>query len=721
MVFAATLGIGFFALHNYEYELKAGLVEQASSISFRGIVQEEIPSLEEKSIYLVEASQGNTASGVLSGMKFTVFGKKGFASGDILLVEGLLEKNSPRSNPGEVFEKYKIDGIYGFIRAEKMQEAVSLTVKEKIWRAFFIFKTYIRKILQESFPENRLDAEKILAGMLLGDRGMDDVQRESFQKAGVAHLFAVSGLHVGFVYMFITLLCTVLPLHRRLYSLILGFAVILYVLVTGAHPAVIRAALMLAFVFTGKILGRKSDGLTSLAAAAFLMLVINPFLLFDMGFQLSFSITGGILFSYHYIQNMLGFIPRPWMRKPLAGSISAFVASAPLTAYYFQAVYPYSIIVNLLVLPIAGFIVNLGFLAILGGTVHPALAQIVSEANYYLIISLEKVIVFFNHLPFSSLRIPLFTVLELVLLCLIFILLTRLPSFLTNPGMGLRKFFIAAGLIGIFVYSLYGKHPAFRVVFLDVGQGDCAIVQLAGGTNILVDGGGNKYSDVGMHIIIPALRNLGIKKIDLIAVSHPHSDHISGLKTVIERVPVGIVGLPDGCDNFAEGKAFLQMLEKEKVPWFFMEEGHEVKFAGGGKIDVFLPEFDPTAGQYEDLNALSAVFNLQWGGHSILFTGDVDRDGVLKLLQQERCGEVDILKFPHHGGYNSAAEEMLNLVKPEYTIISVGRNRFGHPSPKTIETIEKTEGILLRTDEAGAIEFRWHNEELTVKKYQRGI
>ncbi len=246
------------------------------------------------------------------------------------------------------------------------------------------------------------------------------------------------------------------------------------------------------------------------------------------------------------------------------------------------------------------------------------------------------------------------------------------------------------------------------VTFLDVGQGDCILVQAPGGRTILVDGGGWQGQqtgyDVGREIVTPALMARVVRRIDVLVITHPHEDHVGGLPAVVEAVPVGMILDPMLKSDSPSYPQLMEAVEAKKIEVYRATAGQRLNLGRGIYAQVLGPpdpRFDATGA---DLNDNSVVLRLVYGDVSVLFTGDVESEGALRLAEMGEAVRSTVLKVPHHGSSGAAQRAFLNAVKPELAVISVAaENSFGHPSDEMLHELERVEAKIMRTDMDGAV------------------
>lgn len=247
------------------------------------------------------------------------------------------------------------------------------------------------------------------------------------------------------------------------------------------------------------------------------------------------------------------------------------------------------------------------------------------------------------------------------------------------------------------------------VTFFDVGQGDSALVHAPGGRTLLIDGGGRGSgysggSDVGERVIVPGMLLRGVTRLDGIVVTHGDDDHVNGLDTVVNEVPVGMILDPLLPHSAAPYERLRALVQEHGIPVVRARVGQRFDFGRGIGAAVLHPGLVPVCGTAADLNNNSVVLRLVYGGVSVLFAGDLETEGERQLLARHLPVRSTVLKVPHHGGASEATPEFVRAVRPELAVISVGRdNPFGHPNPAVLERLRAVGARVLRTDIAGAV------------------
>lgn len=571
------------------------------------------------------------------------------------------------------------------------------------------------------------DEGRLLAALVLGmGASLPAALRESFAQAGVSHILAVSGLHVGFVaavaYGGIRWLLTrsewlmlrfVVP---RLAAALTLVPVLLYAGIAGSNVATGRAVLMASLVFGSVLVDRQRNLAVALALAAVAAIALTPGVTADVSFQLSFAAVAALLVAIERFQRwwpeweeatLLRLQPRrAWLLRLLATyavvSAAALIATSPLVAYHVNRVSLAAPIANLLVTPILGsLVVPLGLTAALayplsetfaGGLVGAASPLI--SLSVYLVQGIAAV-------PGSSFRTttPGWWMLGALYLAGAMVLLGGRRA--RRAGLAIA----CAGLAlpGVGHLGAWLGPRELRVTFLSVGQGDGAVVELPGGGVMVIDGGGlaNSTFDVGERVVAPYLWQRGIARVDVLVVSHPDWDHFGGLRFLAENFRPREVWVGDGGVDTASWRQFAAAVEGSGAAWVPVRRGDRWDL-GGVDFRVLWPPVG--AGDLRP-NDRSVVMMVEYAGERILLPGDAEArsEAALVALEGTRL-QSRILKAPHHGSATSSSPAFIDAVAAETVVVSAGSyNRYGLPNRDVLRRYRRAGARIRRTDLHGAV------------------
>lgn len=610
------------------------------------------------------------------------------------------------------------------------------------------------RIRQAAIHSLHDEALAIFLAMIIGEIGhLSQPLRDHFMASGATHILSISGSHLALV-AFVVFLVTrramfALP-HRWLLRSSLYFTasqaaaaltllpVTFYALLAGGQVATVRSLIMIWVYLSAVLIRREGHLLNSLALAALLVLLWDPQAIVDISFQLSYGAVLVIALTLQWRRQRRRGPEDPtgpppgWLKRQgenffllflMTAGVSA--ATAPLVAYYFNQTSWAGVFSNLLVVPLAGaVIVPLGlFSAIASLSSHPPalpLAGLV-QGSYDLFYAAVK---FFSGLPGALVHVP-----SPPLPLLVCLYLLPLLAFLMRRSTGLKRIAVGLAFCSFLAGAAYFSWPetarSLRIAFLDVGQGDSAVIQFPEGQVMVVDAGRFfGQLDAGRAVVAPWLWNRGIRQIDYLVASHPQVDHIGGFPFLIGRFDVR-EAWTNGVERDTEiyGR-FQEALSLKGVPDRAVQELPKTQAVGPCRIDLLGPP-GPKVVQKPDkalssqaVNNLSVVLKITCWQYSFLFTGDAQIKALRQLARQGRRLGATVLKVPHHGSRSSQEPAFLSAVSPRIALISVGAyNPYEHPHPAVLTSYEDRGVHLFRTDRHGAIWIQAREDRLTLRQY----
>lgn len=655
--------------------------------------------------------------------------------GSFILLRGKPEDFNRSDNPGEFDSRlyYASLGINFCIKnGEVLWESGSYNAfREKLWQVRCALERKIDGVMEEK-------TASVLKTILLGDgQGMDKEIKSLYQAGGIAHILAISGLHISLIGMGLYHLLRKVSLPIWFSALTAGACICVYGIFTGAGVSAKRAIGMFLIRMLAEILGRGYDMLTALGVLLLFLTLQQPFYLYHSGFLLSFSalfgigrllpaLQGGKQKSKRYREGVSKWF---WMEKEKVrqnffSSLSVTAATLPVSCWYFYEFPIYGVFLNLLVLPLLPVVMYLGFcILLLPDGVWLSLAAFL----------LEWILNLFEWLCRKSLQLPCQTfvrgrpegwqVVLYVALLLAAVRRRRVPE---------RRSRLVLVIAAIFLFCV--KLPGSgEITFLDVGQGDGICIQTDSGNAYLVDCGSSSRSDVGKNVVASFLKYKGISYVTAVIITHPDADHCNGLEGLLTAGYEGRIGallLPYvGEENKNENYLALEQMAAEyDILVGYLSKGmtwqdgqmtfrclHPQKSAenegvvnsDSGAVGVGADGSEADNSFYADSNAYSIVLHIESGDFSVLLTGDIEGEGEIQLtkaLQEEGIEKINILKVAHHGSKYSTSMEFLESVDVELAIISCGEdNRYGHPHKETLERLTKEGAAVWTTSQYGAI------------------
>jgi len=650
----------------------------------------------------------------------TYLGNCPYEYGDILKIKGKLEKPIGRKNFGEFdYELYLArERIFAFLNIWAEKDIQKIGEENSNFFTYFslLIRNKIKKIIEQTLqkPYNYL-----LLGMMLGEKGLIPPEiKEIFAEAGIMHILAVSGLHVGIIAAALFFLLNFLKLPKKLKFTILILFLIIYASITGYQPSVLRATIMFALLIGGKLINRNRNLFLSLFFAAFLILLLNPLVLYDAGFLLSFMVTFFLIYLSPLLQEQFSKV-LVWIKDPLSISIASWIGIFPLSAYFFNKVSIISIVVNIFIVPLTGIALILGFITFFIGLVSIPLAYLIANINFIVLKMILLISKYFSLLPFSFIYTaqPAIFVIFLYYL-LIFLAIEIFYKNIFPPKIKIKAtILILSAVLVVIIVQVFSPLDNLKVNFINVGEGDCILIEAPKKYNILIDGGGTPLStfDVGGKVVIPYLRRKGINKINLLILTHPDLDHLEGLLAVLREFKVDMA-LDSGliCD-VSEYREFISIIKEKNIPYYQAKAGDNFVFSNNLEMLLLNPIHTSNLYNESDFNNASIVIKLFYKNTDFLFTGDIEEAAEKKLLVWQNILKSDVLKVAHHGSSSSSSLEFLEKVNPLIAVISVGKNNFGHPSEKIIERLKDKNIAVYRTDQNGTVIIRTNGQEYGVK------
>ncbi|MGZ5352900.1 MAG: DNA internalization-related competence protein ComEC/Rec2 [Actinomycetota bacterium] len=544
--------------------------------------------------------------------------------------------------------------------------------------------------LRELFPAREAG---LLLGLSLGDdTSLDPALERDFRASGLSHLLVVSGGNVAMVLAPVVALGTFLRLSRWPRFAIAAGTVVFFVVLTGAEPSVLRAGVMAGLTLVGVLLGRPRSAGSILSAAVFVLLALDPALVWSVGFQLSVAATAGMVALATPLADRLRWMPRP-LALASGATLAAQAAVTPVLLFHFHEVPVSTVLANVLAFPAVAPALLLGLAAAFAGLAwSPAGAALAAVA----LVPLR----YLEAIADRAARAPVPWVTGGGGLTLVLgLLLVGALAWWVRSGRRLPRAVVvaAAGLAPLVIWSAAltaGPPSGLTVRFLDVGQGDAAVLTSPGGVTVLVDGGPDDAQ------VATELAALGVKRLDVVVASHPHADHVVGLPAVLARFPVALLLEPGCSGDSPDARALAEAVAAEDVPVQHPRAGDRLVVGDVG-LEVLSPDRCWTATE-SDTNNDALVVRANIGEDSILFATEPEEPAQQVLLDSGVDLSADVLKVPHHGAATSL-ESFFVAVDPQLAVVSVGENTYGHPVPEVLAWIRATGAEVLRTDREGDV------------------
>lgn len=713
LIFLVILIVAFAQIKYYEgiFENKYKNINEDDEISIIGTIVSDPQEKEYKTKYIlkIDTINSNKKYKNTKVILYTKKEKETLKYGDKIELVGNFKLAQERRNPGGFDYRFylKTKKIYGIVttkNTKRLKENNVNIISMIANKTANVIKNQSKKLL-----ENKKAC--LLIGLLIGDTDeIDEETKEDFRNSNLTHMLAVSGLHVSYVLLAVNYIITKVKIHKKLSKIIVMLLILFFILVTGATPSVLRAGTMTIYLILGGIFYRRISVFSSLNLSLLVIIIMNPYCLFDVGLQLSYAGTIGIVYLYPIIKEKIYN-----KANSILITISANIVIIPIMLYNFNTISLTFFISNLLAGPIIGIIIILGFSIIIISLIFFPIANIFSKILNLLIILFLNTAKACANLPFSKIFIitPTLKFIFLYYCLLVFIIIKERIQIRIN--IKLRNKVIAILIILVIInpikYFSNIKQSNLKIYFVDVGQGDSTCIVTPKNKIILIDGGGNSKDenyDIGKQTLLPYLLDKKINKIDYCIVSHFDSDHCGGLMYILKNLKVKNIIIGKQYEEYENYKEFIKIAKDKKINIRVVEAGEKITIEKNLYIDILWPINREKMVIQNAINNNSLVFKLRYINFSMLFTGDIEEIAEKEILDKYKENteflKSTILKVAHHGSKTSSTKEFINIVKPKYAVIGVGKdNKFRHPSNVTIENLKTINTEIYRTDEMGEI------------------
>ena len=614
--------------------------------------------------------------------------------GDSLYIEGEFKQPEEARN-------YKGYNYKQYLKTKKIIGTVELEKAKILKSSNGSFIHNIQKYIKDTINGILTDEEgNLLLAILLGDKDKlsEDIQ-ESFKTSNLSHMLAVSGAHVSYIVLGLTYVLQNSIIGKKNGKIVCIIFLLFFMAITNFTPSVTRACIMAILTLFSGIIYRKSDVYTNISVAALITLIFNPYSLLDLGFQLSYGGTIGIIIFIKRIQEkksnskVINYI-----KQMALVSVYANIIIIPIMMYHFNTVSLTFIISNIMASPILGIIVITGFLFIIASITVKPLTRLIAIFIKPILSILIKISQICSKLPFSSILVVtpyIFNVISYYA-----IILYCIKSKKNNKCKIIICLLIVLILINFIIYIFPQK---LRIFFIDVGQGDSTLIITPDKKTVLIDGGGSDSFDVGEKVLLPYLLDRRILKIDYVLISHFDTDHCGGILTIMEKVKVKNIIISEQAEHSENYERFKKLMINKKIRLIEVKKGDKIKI---GRYSEFKILFPPSRLLSENpLNNNSIVAQFNYNNFKMLFTGDIEKLAEQQILKTEKAEiRADILKVAHHGSKTSSIPEFIKAVRPKIALIGVGKNNtFGHPNQQTIKNLENIKCRIYRTDLQGEI------------------
>ena len=662
--------------------------------------------------------------------------------GNIIKVRGKLRQFEEAANKGNFdSRKYYLSlGFYGKIEAGTIE--VINSDYSGIRQGLYELRMEIIERLEKLCSDNNgifsiiNNKNGIIGAIILGYKtDLDSDIKELYSVSGIAHILAISGLHISFIGMAIYRL-----LRRRfrfLFSAAVSIPVVLsFGIMSGFGISTIRAIIMFILKIIGEVLGRKYDAITAISLAGLVLLVQNPFVVCNSGFQMSFGAIIAIVLILPIVEEILNTDNK--IIKVLSANFTISLVMNPILAWNYYELPTFSFLLNIVVVPLMSVVIVSSIVGIFCSCIMFCFGKIVIFPGCGILELYTFLCNIINKSSVASIVVgqPKVTII-IVYYAILLVVLFGLKNIRTKytraekerniikkeTGLVLEKkakkerrikgqnvklrlaCIVGFLLLNCLIY--YIPNPGFYITFINVGQGDGILIHGDNGTKVMVDGGSTSEKQVAKNCIVPYLKAEGIGTIDYSIITHTDKDHISGILEILEnnnsnRIRIKNLVMPDINMKDDTYNELIEKAKLKKINVLYIKKGDTLSL-GKTKIKCIYPETTTTA---SDKNDYCTVLSVKNKTSKILLTGDISKE-IEEKIKDDIEENYTVLKVAHHGSNYSSSEKFLKKVNPKYSIISVGKNNsYGHPGNETMERLRKQGGVIYRTDEKGGITIR---------------
>lgn len=662
--------------------------------------------------------------------------------GNIIKVRGKLRQFEEAANKGNFDSKkyYLSLGFYGKIEAGTIE--VINSDYSGIRQGLYEMRMEIIERLEKLCSDNKgifsiiNNKNGIIGAIILGDKtDLDSDIKELYSVSGIAHILAISGLHISFIGMAIYRL-----LRRRfrfLFSAAVSIPVVLsFGIMSGFGISTIRAIIMFILKIIGEVLGRKYDAITAISLAGLVLLVQNPFVVCNSGFQMSFGAIIAIVLILPIVEEILNTDNK--IIKVLSANFTISLVMNPILAWNYYELPTFSFLLNIVVVPLMSVVIVSSIAGIFCSCIMFGFGKAVIFPGCGILELYTFLCNIINKSSVASIVVgqPKVTII-IVYYAILLVVLFGLKNIRTKytraekerniikkeTGLVLEKkakkerrikgqnvklrLACIAGFLLLNCLIYYIPNPGFYITFINVGQGDGILIHGDNGTKVMVDGGSTSEKQVAKNCIVPYLKAEGIGTIDYSIITHTDKDHISGILEILEnnnsnRIRIKNLVMPDINMKDDTYNELIEKAKLKKINVLYIKKGDTLSL-GKTKIKCIYPETTTTA---SDKNDYCTVLSVKNKTSKILLTGDISKE-IEEKIKDDIEENYTVLKVAHHGSNYSSSEKFLKKVNPKYSIISVGKNNsYGHPGNETMERLRKQGGVIYRTDEKGGITIR---------------
>lgn len=665
--------------------------------------------------------------------------------GDWVRLDGKLMLFDNATNPGgfDMYNYYMSDGIYAYMHGYEIDTNIILKAKQgSIKKYWWKYRNLLLDIKEElSFRLDIICDEKtagLYKGILLGEKNMiDDSTKDLYRLNGIAHILAISGLHISILGGFLYKLLRKCGSSFVVAGTISIAIIISYGFMTGFSMATLRAFVMFCVYMLSEILGKRYDLQTAIAVALFIILLIYPYKIVDSGTIISCVAMLGVCFG-QYVTKLLEkkkAVKRFRKKKriiyavlkSLLFSLCVNIVIIPAIIQIYYEISLFSIIVNMFVMPTMSLLVIVGLASLLISIFSISLASVLSHIGqiiFWMYEMLCKMVVSFPVSTINPGKLDKYIVI-LYYLCFAVIMMMSFEKIQENLRyviykrckvwfdykkwhIFMRFIYITCVTISfgvcVLIYKISQKE---MIVFLDVGQGDGILIRTENGTNMVIDGGSTSEEELGRYTLLPAIKYMGMANVDYWFVSHTDADHISGLIYILEQKNISGINIK----NLVFSKYVIKDEQYDRLIYLAKENKVNIHHMDvydsitDGEFNMVCCHPDATYIP-KDKNDASLGLSYHSGTFDMLLLGDMGMEAELNMLNNSyiEAGNFDVIKIGHHGSKYSTSEEIIEHINPSIAIISAGKNNsYGHPHKEVLDRLSNVKSTVYSTIECGAV------------------
>ncbi|MBZ2175752.1 DNA internalization-related competence protein ComEC/Rec2 [Schnuerera sp. xch1] len=690
-------------------------------IELSGTIKES-KDIEENSKHVVlidNIKYENIDRNVSEKIILNVIGKCKLDIGDKIRFNAVLREPIENTNPR--LYNYKLNLLTNNIyTTTTIREYSILDVVEQNLNIFLSLKLSFIDKVEKTFDLYLAEGNSpIMKSIILGeDSYLDEERIQQFRDLGLAHILAVSGLHIGILTALLVGMFAYIGIDRRINIILTIIILWIYAYIIGYPVSVLRSNIMFTVLLLSQLWAKPYDSINVLFFALLLLIIINPYWIFSVGFQLSFVATFSIIYFTPKFNKIL-YLKDSSIVRTLVSIISVQIGLLPVLAYYFNHIPLISIVSNLILVPLFSICLVLSIFLIFFSFISEYISDAIGiTINFLLNIQLMAIEIL-NYFPVLNIKVasPSFLTIGMYYI-LIFTLLGIIQ--IKELNRVITKVMVTYLLLLILINSIsINLNETLSIDFIDVGQGDSILLRTKE-ENYLIDTGGNAFGDfdIGENILLPYLEKEGVFKLDGIFITHFHEDHCKSLPYLMDNMKIENIYFGYTEDNNASYKDIKNRAEHKDIPIFILKKGDRLNL-DNNEVTVIGPNYELLKNSNNNENDLSLVLLLTHFDTTILFTGDIEKKGEENVVNTMHRN-IDFLKVPHHGSNTSSGADLLNVLKPNIGIISVGRNNvFGHPNSEVIDTYNSNNIELYRTDKHGLINLTLDKNDFKINPFIR--